>query len=108
MGRRIAAPRIDGRPLVLQLAIMLLGIAVLTAGAVVTVALVVTFFSSGIHLLEADGDWDVSPGGAILGMTSASALVAFGGWAIFRNGRFGPRPAPDRAQRPADPGNDWD
>ncbi|MET0886587.1 MAG: hypothetical protein ABWX92_09075 [Mycetocola sp.] len=90
MGRRVAEPQVDDRPLLLRLTFVLLGTGLLAAGTLVTLLLVGMFFVTGIDLVRQDGPWDVSPGGAILGMAVASGLVAFLGWSLVQRGRHGP------------------
>ncbi|MET0932982.1 MAG: hypothetical protein ABWX56_04665 [Mycetocola sp.] len=91
MGRRVAAPRTDTRPLLLRVAIMLLGIVVLVVGTLAAILLVATFLFGGGDLFPQDGgSWDVSAGGAILGMATTCGVGAFVGWMIFLNGRYGP------------------
>lgn len=75
----------------LRLGIMLVGIVVLVAGVLGTIALVSEFLFGGIDLFPPDvTSWDVSPRGTILGMATACGLVAFAGWAVFVHGRYGP------------------
>ncbi|MET0934204.1 MAG: hypothetical protein ABWX56_10845 [Mycetocola sp.] len=89
MGRRVAGPQVDERPLLLRLTFVIVGTGLLVAGTLVTLLLVGMFFVTGIDLVQQDGPWGVSPGGAILGMAVASGLVAFLGWSLVQRGRNG-------------------
>jgi hypothetical protein len=107
MGRRVATPMVDPRPLILRLAIMAAGILVLILGTVIALSLVVMAVAGGSEQFAPGGSWDVSRGGAILGMAAAAGIGAFLGWRIFLAGRFARRPLPARIP-PRDAGNDWD
>lgn len=75
----------------LRLAIMTLGIAILSAGILATLVMVAVLIANGTANFDRVGHTEVPAGAAILSIAAAGVMVATLGWGIFLNGRLGPR-----------------
>lgn len=91
MGKRAAAPVIDTRPRIVRVAVMVLGIVLLAAGALAVIVMAAVLVTNGTANFDEVGHTNGSAGGAILGIATVCAMAAFVGWRIFLNGRYGPQ-----------------
>ncbi|MBG6237472.1 putative membrane protein YgcG [Mycetocola sp. CAN_C7] len=102
MGRRVADPIPETRPLIVRMLLVILGVTMLVAGAVVVLTMVGMILFGGLDLSERVGSTLASQLTAMCVTGVIGILLASAGWGILGSGL---RPSRKPASRPAPVGS---